>query len=178
MWRRHVLVQSLQRSTPGRSCSRTVSLHWERIGQELYFEIYKYEKELYGDLAIVLMSSPMTETLSKWTPRFLKPPARKWVFVSWTWRWTKWLLLWLFWRGVEQDDCHIILTLLDPSIFHPRWLLCQLSFSLSFSQDINLKHLKSSPPIMAPGFRFFVCRRVDITFSHTPSPPKTKTIFS
>ena len=33
---------------------------------------------------MVSMSSLMTETLSRWTPRFLSPPARKWVFVSWT----------------------------------------------------------------------------------------------
>ena len=43
MWRRHVLVQFLQRSTPGRSCSKTASLHWEGLPQEFCFDIYKYE---------------------------------------------------------------------------------------------------------------------------------------
>ena len=81
-WRRREWVQSLQRWAPGQSCWRTSSPHWEcfLFGSSLCMLVSRGV-----DLAIVSMLSLMTDTLSNWTPRFLKPPARKWVFVSWTW---------------------------------------------------------------------------------------------
>ena len=81
-WRRREWVQSLQKWAPGQSCWRTSSPHWEcfLFGSSLCMFVSRGV-----DLAIVSMSSLMTDTLSNWTPRFLKPPARKWVFVSWTW---------------------------------------------------------------------------------------------